>query len=99
MARRKRPKLIVIKFNEQGGRCAYCGKPMEWSDVTQDHVVPVCRGGPTTPWNIVAACKTCNMHKGSLSLIDFLHALTKGKPEQHDLFNHPALKLDMDGGL
>ena len=42
-------------------RCAYCGrKPKK---LTQDHVIPVSKGGGTTPDNIVPACSSCNASK------------------------------------
>lgn len=44
------------------GRCAYCGvKPKK---ITQDHVVPLSRGGAHTAENVVPACISCNLHKG-----------------------------------
>lgn len=44
-------------------RCAYCNA----SDVllTQDHVVPLCRGGSHTASNVVPACEPCNYGKGT----------------------------------
>jgi 5-methylcytosine-specific restriction endonuclease McrA len=45
-----------------GNSCAYCGKP---GKMTVDHVVPVSRGGGTTPDNVVPACKSCNSSKGA----------------------------------
>ena len=45
------------------GRCAYCGeKP---ASLTQDHVIPLSRGGSHTPENIVPACVSCNSRKGA----------------------------------
>lgn len=45
-------------------RCAYClTRP---DKLTQDHVVPLCRGGSHTKDNIVPACKGCNCKKGSV---------------------------------
>lgn len=44
------------------GRCAYCGKKAP--KLTQDHVVPVSKGGGYTAENIVPACKSCNSRKG-----------------------------------
>ena len=42
-------------------RCAYCGtKPKK---LTQDHVIPLSKGGGTTPDNIVPACLSCNSRK------------------------------------
>ena len=28
-----------------------------------DHVIPKCLGGPTAPWNLVTACRDCNLKK------------------------------------
>ncbi len=42
-------------------RCAYCGrKPKK---LTQDHVVPLSKGGSHTASNIVPACHSCNSKK------------------------------------
>lgn len=46
-----------------GNCCAYCGKG--GMKLTQDHVVPVSKGGGTTADNIVPACKPCNSKKGA----------------------------------
>lgn len=50
---------IAVAYNH---RCAYCGKKPR--TLTQDHVIPLVRGGGTTPDNIVPACRSCNSHKG-----------------------------------
>lgn len=46
----------------RGHLCAYCGlqKPL-----TQDHVIPVSKGGEHTAANIVPACRSCNSKKGN----------------------------------
>ena len=44
-------------------RCAYCGKRQK--RLTQDHVVPIIKGGGTTRENIVPACKSCNSKKST----------------------------------
>ncbi len=41
------------------GRCAYCGSQGR----TQDHVVPISRGGTHTADNVVPACQSCNSRK------------------------------------
>ncbi len=46
-------------------RCQYCGSKGE---LTFDHVVPRARGGRTSWQNVVAACSSCNLKKGSKSL-------------------------------
>jgi len=40
--------------------CAYCGGHAD----TIDHVLPRCRGGGDTWFNLVAACQLCNGQKG-----------------------------------
>ena len=45
--------------------CQYCGAK---GDLTFDHVVPRSRGGQTSWENVVAACASCNLRKGSRSL-------------------------------
>ena len=42
--------------------CQYCGAH---DDLTFDHVIPRSRGGRTTWENVVTACSSCNLHKGS----------------------------------
>lgn len=50
-------RIILFMYN---GRCAYCGSDTE---IQQEHVIPISRGGGTTMGNIVPACKKCNMSK------------------------------------
>jgi 5-methylcytosine-specific restriction endonuclease McrA len=45
------------------GRCAYCGEVPRI--MTQDHVVPLAKGGDHTRANIVPACVPCNSAKGT----------------------------------
>jgi hypothetical protein len=47
-------------------RCAYCGKPpIDDSSLTIDHVKPRCRGGEDRRSNVIPACVSCNLDKGS----------------------------------
>lgn len=50
-------------YQQQGGRCAYCNKPLSIRQATLDHVVPKCMGGPATRENQKVACKPCNCKK------------------------------------
>lgn len=45
--------------------CQYCGGKFEPRDLSYDHVVPRSAGGRTDWENIVTACRTCNVRKGS----------------------------------
>jgi 5-methylcytosine-specific restriction endonuclease McrA len=42
--------------------CFYCGEP---GTMTQDHVIPIAKGGRHDAANIVPACKSCNASKGT----------------------------------
>ena len=41
--------------------CAYCGADNK--KLTLDHIVPLCKGGPTIKENAAPACKSCNSRK------------------------------------
>lgn len=47
-------------------RCAYCGK--KTVALTQDHIVPLSKGGAHNMENIVPACRSCNAKKGNRPL-------------------------------
>ena len=55
-------------------QCAYCGESV--SDLQQDHVVPVSRGGGYVVGNIVPCCARCNGSKHTTNLADW--ALSRG---------------------
>ncbi len=87
----RRKQGIIRLFEEQNGKCAYCGTDMtlklgERNTVTKDHVVPRSKGGPTEAWNLVASCATCNCRKSDRPLVVWLAIITDGKPETHPLY-------------
>ncbi len=57
-------------YELQQGRCCWCGQPMgnkltdhhlsRYEKFTDDHVIPIGRGGSGYPYNIVLACWRCN---------------------------------------
>lgn len=54
--------------NRQNYRCFYCNKPCE---LTQDHVIPLTRGGAHSTGNIVGACRSCNSSKCNSLIIEW----------------------------
>jgi len=52
-------------WEDQGGLCWLCRKPMRAKDATVDHVVPRARGGSNARGNLVAAHARCNVKKGA----------------------------------
>ena len=45
--------------------CAYCGGHFRAEEMTREHIVPTSRGGLDTWMNCIAACRSCNGHKGN----------------------------------
>ena len=51
---------IKLRYELYGNRCAYCETD---KNLTQDHVISICRGGSNHPSNFVPACSNCNSAK------------------------------------
>lgn len=54
-----------------GGRCAYCGNPIEIQKMQVDHIMPKFKGGTDELCNLHPACASCNNWKHSFSLEEF----------------------------
>ena len=57
------------KYQEYGGRCAYCGKNLftdldTYMGSVLDHIIPLTAGEPDTDANLALSCATCNTLKG-----------------------------------
>ncbi len=57
-----------IKERERPENCIYCGGRR---DLTLEHILPRCRGGPDSPDNAVWVCRTCNSSKGDRRLYEW----------------------------
>lgn len=67
----KRPRFTKFAlFNRDGWKCQYCGKEIDISSATIDHVHPKSLGGKTVWNNCVACCKICNRKKANQVLED-----------------------------
>ncbi len=56
------------------GLCHYCEGRFRPAELSLDHVVPLARGGRSTPGNMVAACRPCNQSKRLDTPVDLLLA-------------------------
>jgi len=54
------------------GRCVYCGQALP--DLTQDHAIPLSRGGRHEGSNVVPACRSCNSRKHTKTADEFRSA-------------------------
>ena len=52
-----------------GFRCAYCGCEVAEETAHIDHVIPVSKGGPNWPSNLVPSCCKCNLSKHVKSIL------------------------------
>jgi 5-methylcytosine-specific restriction endonuclease McrA len=59
-------KEIKTSYNN---RCVYCGS----SAISQDHIIPLSRGGKHSADNVVPACQFCNTSKGAKSLLVWMY--------------------------
>lgn len=57
-----------VLLEETGGMCVYCRSPA----TTWDHIVPVSKGGETTPGNIVPCCTSCNSSKKDRDVFEWM---------------------------
>ncbi len=65
-------------FRRDSYTCQYCGK--KTGELTIDHVIPRHLGGPHSWTNVVAACSSCNHHKGGRTVVEAgLHLLKPPK--------------------
>jgi 5-methylcytosine-specific restriction endonuclease McrA len=62
-----------------GGRCYYCG--VLEPNPHLEHRTPLVRGGKHEGRNLVPACPTCNMRKGTRTEAEYLAATGWEKPE------------------
>lgn len=66
------PRMRFEILQRDGFRCQYCGRSgRDGVRLEVDHLVPVSRGGPTTPDNLVTACFDCNRSKHARPVIDY----------------------------
>ena len=56
----------LVKLEEQGDCCGYCGVDLVIDDSYGDHKIPHSHGGETIMDNLVTSCKSCNDMKSSL---------------------------------
>ena len=67
-ARIRRKDIVLSRKNvlkRDNHTCQYCG--IRSVPMTIDHIIPRQRGGEDSWYNMVAACVTCNTHKGNMT--------------------------------
>lgn len=74
MSRNAIPKSVrEIVYQKYGGRCAYCGRKIEYKDMQVDHFKPlnawnVDDCGDNSIENLMPSCRACNHYKRAHTL-------------------------------
>lgn len=56
---------FIRTLREQTKQCVYCHKPISYSEVTIDHVIPIKHGGLHMQHNLAGCCALCNSRKST----------------------------------
>ena len=74
----------LLEFNiakiKQNNYCWYCGKEIEPSRLTKDHMFPRAKGGTDEMDNIIMVCKECNSSKGKTDLFQWYEDIREEWP-------------------
>lgn len=62
--------LARVEFH--GWLCFYCGVGLMPETLTQDHAIPLSRGGSDWPANLLPACMGCNQSKHTKTVFEYL---------------------------
>jgi hypothetical protein len=57
-------KKIHALMEWQGGMCPYCDIDIRTIEYHADHIIPFCVGGTNNLYNLVLACRRCNLLAG-----------------------------------
>lgn len=79
---------LNISKIQKNNFCWYCGKEMEPTALTKDHVFPRSKGGCNDMDNIIMVCKTCNSSKGDTDLLEWYANVRKEWPPLHILIHY-----------
>jgi len=58
-----------------GWKCFYCKVKLNKNTLTQDHAIPLIRGGSNHAANLLPACRSCNSKKKDLTVFEYLRRL------------------------
>ena len=66
-----------LLYDNANGRCAICGKPLLFSEITLDHIIPLNQNGKDEVENLQICCYQCNQMKGSILPVDLFQKVTE----------------------
>ena len=92
---------ILVLITRSDSRCEYCGQPFcqtsRLAAFSVDHATPRARGGTNDTSNLMAACMSCNMSKGTKTIEEYRELMRTRKAfftdQQYDLLSQHGVKL------
>ncbi|MDD3471703.1 MAG: HNH endonuclease [Syntrophaceae bacterium] len=78
--------------------CQYCGQDHSSAELTLDHIIPKVQGGKNDWTNVVACCRSCNVHKGGRTPRQAGMSLVK-KPFKPTIMEFINIYLDRKFGI
>lgn len=64
-------------YDNAQGRCALCGRMIEFREMSLDHIVPLSQGGKDVMDNLQCTCCSCNQFKQSILPEEFYNRITE----------------------
>lgn len=66
--------MIDLKFAQQDFRCGITNKEISRREATGAHIIPHCKGGPTTYENLIVVSRDINTDMGSMTLDEYMES-------------------------
>lgn len=63
-----RAEVKRVLIEEWNNECAYCGHKQRYKELTIDHIIPLAKMGTDDYWNLLPACRSCNLSKGDRAI-------------------------------
>jgi hypothetical protein len=77
-ARRARKGYLLTLWGDgETCPCLYCGRPLVFSTIEADRIIPGTLGGSYRRENVIPACRVCNSRRGDRSLWSFAPKLAR----------------------
>ena len=68
-------KLRQAAYDKCGGRCAYCGEPIQYAEMEVDYLNPLQQGGKVQIDNLLPSCRICKRSRKNRQLDQFRRQL------------------------